>query len=66
MSGQMESAAFPDQEGAVGSFTSALSHTEIHCSLLSACVLPSLPLPSRLSLSLSSTGNMDGLLHICK
>lgn len=55
----MESAAFPDQEEAVGSFTSALSHTELHCSLL-------FHLCPSLSVSLSSSGNMERLLHICK
>lgn len=62
---QVELTAFPDQEEAVGSFTSALAHTEIHCSRLceSVRLCPSL---SSLPLSLSSTGNTDRLPHICK
>lgn len=51
--------SFPDQEEAAGSFTSALSHSELHVSLLFH-FCPSL------SFSLSSSGSMKRLLHICK
>lgn len=50
---------FLNQEGAVGSFTSTLTHTDLHCSLL-FYLCPSL------SFSFSSTGSTERLLHICK
>ena len=63
---QMESAAFPDQEEAIGSFTSALKPTAASSLCLTTSAPPFPSLPVSLPVSLSSPGNMDGLLHICK
>lgn len=60
--GRWSWAAFPDQEEAVRSLTSALSHTEIHCSLLS--VFPSLPLPLLLSPSVLHWEHGQATTHL--